>query len=62
MLNKEVEKAVKSIPERLTSELNKLYGGINSQPEKKAVEKATVVATTIPAPVETTEPVDYFGY
>ena len=59
MLNKEVEKAVKSIPERLTSELNKLYSGISNQPEKKEEEKTTVVTTT--APVKDV-PVNYFGY
>ena len=62
MLNKEVEKAVKSIPERLASELNKIYGGINNQPEKKETERATVVATAVPAPAETSNAVDYFGY
>lgn len=61
MLNKEVEKAVKSIPERLTSELNKLYNGTSNQPEKKEEEKTTVVATVTP-PVEAAGPVNYFGY
>ena len=61
MLNKEVEKAVKSIPGRLTSELNKLYGEINNQPEKKEEEKATVVATVTPS-VEPAGTVNYFGY